>query len=165
MHAIIQSLCTLWRPSWQGMVMGELKYRRGGGSGGPYKVAASGRRIVRVSASSEAGERMELLLFPAAGFAGGARAGEAGVSWHRFSADEGRRYSASLGDHNEIHQSERPIVSGFQIAEEMGALEGDRDFRIRFHYPIQSDEMVSLRKEGKAIYGVTDVVCFIWEAL
>ena len=67
MHAIIQSLCSLWQSSWQGMVMGELKYRKGSGGSGPYRVSASGRRIVRVSAVSPSGERMDLMLFPAAG--------------------------------------------------------------------------------------------------
>lgn len=165
MHAIIKSLCSLWRPSWQGMVMGELKYRKGPGGSGPYKVSATGRRIVRVYAVSPSEERMDLMLFPAAGFAGGGRKEAGGTYWHTFSADEVRRYSASAGDHNEIHQTDCPIVSGFQIAEGMAALEGAPDFRIRFHYPVRSGEAVSLRKEGKVIYGMTDVLCFVWEAL
>ena len=165
MHAIIKSLCSLWRSSWQGMVMGELKYRKGSGGFGPYRVSASGRRIVRVSAVSPSGERMDIMLFLAAGFAGGGRKAEGGAYWHTFSADEVRNYSASVGDHNEIHQTENPIVSGFQIAEEMAALEGEKDFRIRFHYPIRSGEAVSLLKEGKMVSGMTDVLCFVWEAL
>lgn len=165
MHAIIQSLCSLWRSSWQGMVMGELKYRKGSGGSGPYRVSASGRRIVRVSAVSPSGERMDLMLFPVAGFAGGGRKAASGAYWHTFSADEVRKYSASVGDHNEIHQTDSPIVSGFQIVEAMEGLEGKQDFRIRFHYPVRSGEAVSLRSEGKTVSGMTDVLCFVWEAL
>ncbi len=166
MEEIIRALCSLWKPEWQGMVMGELRYRRGADVGGPYRVTASGRRIVRVAADSDGGEHMELLLFPYKETSGKV-VPEKGVPWRVFSAEEVRRCSRALGDHNGLHQTDRPVVSGFQIALALSGEAQASSFRLRFHQPIRSGETVYLLREGNRMQGMTDVLCFTyeWEAL
>lgn len=115
MEELMKALCIAWKEEWQGMVMGVLRYSRGeGDTHGLCKVSCSGRRIVRVRVTKGTAD-MSILLFPPSEKAGKERNGQ-GSLWCRFSAEEVRSFSLSLGDHNEIHQTPRPVVSGFQIA-------------------------------------------------
>ena len=159
MKELMKALCTAWKEEWQGMVMGGLRYSRGeGDTYGLCKVSCSGRRIVRVRVTKGTAD-MSILLFPPSKKAGKERNGQ-GSLWHRFSAEEVRSFSHSLGDHNAIHQTPRPMVSGFQIALALAEGKNFNTFHIRFHHPLYAGETVYLKKEGKTIYGFSQVLCF-----
>lgn len=159
MKELMKALCTAWKEEWQGMVMGGLRYSRGEGDiYGPCKVSCSGRRIFRVRVTKGTAD-MSILLFPSSKKAGKERNGQ-GSLWCRFSAEEVRSFSLSLGDHNEIHQTLRPVVSGFQIVLALAEGKNFNTFHIRFHHPLYAGEAVYLEKEGKTIYGFSQVLCF-----
>lgn len=159
MKELMKALCIAWKEEWQGMVIGVLCYSRGeGDTHGLCKVSCSGRRIVRVSVTKGTAD-MSILLFPPSEKAGKERNGE-GALWRRFSAEEVRSFSLSLGDHNAIHQIPRPVVSGFQIALALAERKNFNTFHIRFHHPLYAGEAVYLKKEGKTIYGFSQVLCF-----
>ena len=159
MEELMKALCIAWKEEWQGMVMGVLRYSRGeGDTHGLCKVSCSGRRIVRVRVTKGTAD-MSILLFPPSEKAGKERNGQ-GSLWRRFSAEEVRSFSHSLGDHNAIHQTPRPMVSGFQIALALAEGKNFNTFHIRFHHPLYAGETVHLKKEGKTIYGFSQVLCF-----
>ena len=159
MEELMKALCIAWKEEWQGMVMGVLRYSRGeGDTHGLCKVSCSGRRIVRVRVTKGTAD-MSILLFPPSEKAGKERNGQ-GSLWCRFSAEEVRSFSFSLGDHNAIHQTLRPVVSGFQIALALVERKDFKTFHIRFHHPLYAGEAVYLKKEGKTIYGFSRVLCF-----
>lgn len=159
MEELMKALCTAWKEEWQGMVMGGLRYSRGeGDTYEPCKVSCSGRRIFRVRVTKGTAD-MAILLFPPSKKAGKERNGE-GSLWCRFSAEEVRSFSLSLGDHNAIHQILHPVVSGFQIALALAEGKNFNTFHIRFHHPLYAGEAVYLKKEGKTIYGFSQVLCF-----
>ena len=159
MEELMKALCTAWKEEWQGMVMGALRYSRGeGDTHGLCKVSCSGRRIVRVRVTKGTAD-MSILLFPPSEKAGKERNGQ-GSLWCWFSAEEVRSFSFSLGDHNAIHQTLRPVVSGFQIALALAEGKNFNTFHIRFHHPLYAGETVYLKKEGKTIYGFSQVLCF-----
>ena len=159
MKELMKALCTAWKEEWQGMVMGGLRYSRGeGDTYEPCKVSCSGRRIFRVRVTKGTAD-MSILLFPPSQKAGKEWNGE-GALWRRFSAEEVRSFSHSLGDHNAIHQTPRPMVSGFQIALALAEGKNFNTFHIRFHHPLYAGEAVYLKKEGKTIYGFSQVLCF-----
>lgn len=167
MHRIIQKLCTLWKPEWQGMVMGELKYNTGNGiSRGNFETSFSERRFIKLSVRDrDTGETISIILFPFSGNQKGLPAEPAGKYWKIFSPGEVRAYSRSMGDHNEIHQSSHPVVSGFQILEELAKLYPAESVRLRFHHPLCSGEPLYLKEEESRIQGFTDVLCFTMEKL
>ena len=159
MEELMKALCIAWKEEWQGMVMGVLRYSRGeGDTHGLCKVSCSGRRIVRVRVTKGTAD-MSILLFPPSENAGKERNGQ-GSLWCWFSAEEVRSFSFSLGDHNAIHQTLRPVVSGFQIALALAEGKNFNTFHIRFHHPLYAGEAVYLKKEGKTIYGFSRVLCF-----
>ena len=166
MKHIIEKICTLWKPEWQGMVMGELWYRKGRGSApGNYKVSLTEKRRIRLILSDEEkGEKMGLLLFPVSGKeAGAVERPDESEYWRSFSVGEVRGYSRDRGDHNEIHQTDRPVVSGFQLAEALQEKYALVSFRIRFHHPVFSGEAVYLQQDGGRVSGYSDRLCFILE--
>lgn len=167
MHTIIERLCTLWKRSWQGMVMGEMKYKKGNGiSRGVWDETISERRFVRLSVTDrDTGEMISILLFPFTGSKEGSPVLGAGRYWKTFTPEEVHEYSLSLGDHNEIHLSSHPVVSGFQIMEELVRLYPSESLRLRFHHPLYSDEPLYLKEDDSKIYGYTDVLCFTMERL
>lgn len=167
MHTIIEKLCTLWKPGWQGMVMGEMKYKKGNGnSRGRYEEAFSERRFVKVSVTDQdTGERISILLFPFSGNQGESPAPSEVRYWKTFTPEEVHAYSLSLGDHNEIHLTSHPVVSGFQLMEELMRLYPAESVKLRFHHPLYSGEPLYLREEGTGIQGFTDVLCFTMERL
>lgn len=148
MEELMKALCIAWKEEWQGMVMGVLRYSRGeGDTHGLCKVSCSGRRIVRVRVTKGTAD-MSILLFPPSEKAGKERNSQ-GSLWCRFSAEEVRSFSLSLGDHNEIHQTLRPVVSGFQIALALAERKNFKTFHIRFHHPLYAGEAVYLKRKGK----------------
>lgn len=81
--------------------------------------------------------------------------------WKSFSADEVRAYSKALGDHNEIHYTEKPVVSGFQIFESVMEEYPSDGMKISFHHPVFSGEEVYLMEKDQKIEGYTDQLCFV----
>lgn len=163
MEEIIKALCRTWREKWQGMVMGELKYRRGRREpSGRYDISFAGNRIIKISAFDQVGgERMDILLFPfSTPVKSEPAAGDKGIFWRIFRNDEIGKCSRSLGDHNNIHQMQHPVVSGFQIALELQKQWKAEAFRIRFHYPVYGEEAVYIREKGNTLYGTTQFLCF-----
>lgn len=169
MNEIMAALCRAWKPEWQGLVMAELCYEEGQGAGSAdYEIKISERRLVRVAASAkETGETMSMVLLPL-------RKGEVsapmetendGKPWRTFSAEEVRAFSSALGDHNEIHQGARPIVSGFQILSALRESISYPAVRIRFHRPLYAGEMVSLVEEAGMVKGYVGALCFTCEEI
>lgn len=159
----MRSLCRIWKPSWQGMVMAELSYTAGKGpSTEPCEISVKEGRLIRLRACCpESGASMTLLLLPQK--EGKVKKERAGVLWRTFSAAEVREFSHSLGDHNEIHQGAAPIVSGFQLA---AALDEDFSFgsgRIRFHAPVRAGEPIYIEKTADGCVGYTEERCFVYE--
>ncbi len=169
MEKIMSALCRAWKPEWQGLVMAELRYEAGRGeSVGTYEITISEKRLIRVAAASmETGEAMSMVLLPL-------RKGEAlaaaetesgGNPWRTFLAEEVRAFSSALGDHNEIHQGARPIVSGFQILNALRETISYPSLRIRFHQPLYAGEPVTLVKEAGALKGYAGALCFTCEEI
>ena len=160
MMTIIRALCRVWKPEWQGMVMAELSYAAGERTA-PLDIQVKEGRLVKIVASyGESGERMEMLLFPTQGNDRFYQVERKGDRWKSFDAQEVRKFSSSLGDHNEIHQGDHPIVSGFQLLAELRQLEAAPAMKIRFHSSIYAGEKVYLKKEGDTWLGYTDHLCF-----
>ena len=160
MEELMKALCRAWEDEWQGMVMGELRYSKGEGeTNGPCEISWSGRKIIRIRAVKGAG-RMEILLFPFSGKTVGKKREDKGTWWHTFSEEEVRSFSLALGDHNEIHQSHRPVVSGFQIASALTKGKNFERLRIHFHHPLYAGDAVYLKQAGNRDYGSSDVLCF-----
>lgn len=162
MKHLIEALCRLWDPAWQGMVMGKLTYKKGRGKGSGELISkVSHHPVLSISISDkESHEYMNILLFPFKEMEGEKGRGD-GKAWRSFTADEVREYSRRMGDHNEIHQSSHPVVSGFQLAEELGKdLPFSSCLKIRFHHPVYSGETICLKANGPVILGYTDDLCF-----
>ena len=105
------------------------------------------------------GDRLSMLLFPQKnGIKREAPRG--GTALCSFSAEEVREYSRSLGDHNSIHQTERPIVSGFQILEAVLRAYPAESAEMSFHYPVRSGETIYAVRQGETVQGYTDCLCF-----
>lgn len=149
------------------MVMGEMKYKKGNGnSWGRYEETFSGIRFVKLSVTDQdTDERISILLFPFSGNQGGSPAPSEVRYWKTFTPEEVHTYSLGLGDHNEIHLSSHPIVSGFQLMEELVKLYPCERLKLRFHHPVYSGEPLSLKEEGLKIYGFTNVLCLTMERL
>lgn len=157
---IFRSLCQIWKPEWQGMVMAELEYEAGERRA-PLKIQAKEGRLVKIMASyGETGEKVRMLLLPAKGKVHLDKAEQAGGFWKIFAPQEVRQFSSDLGDHNEIHQGNHPIVSGFQLLMELRKNETVTSMKIRFHSSIYAGEKVYLEKEGDTWMGYTDHLCF-----
>ncbi len=162
MKELIHELCRLWEPCWQGMVMGKLTYRKGTEkSGGNFISKVSHHPVLSFSVlEKESHESINILLFPFKEKEEEKEGGK-GKVWRSFTTHEVREYSRRMGDHNEIHQSSHPIVSGFQLAEALG-----EDFpfssymKIRFQHPVYSGETIRLEVDGPIILGYTDNLCF-----
>ncbi len=169
MKQIMSALCRAWKPEWQGLVMAELCYEEGQGEGFPreYEITISERRLVRVAAAQkETGEVMSMVLLPLRkGNNPEAAAESHGTPWRAFSADEVRAFSSALGDHNEIHQGARPIVSGFQILAALKDSISYKKLRIRFQRPLFAGEMVTLVEEAGALKGYAGALCFTCEEI
>ncbi|WP_299145940.1 MaoC family dehydratase [uncultured Dialister sp.] len=160
MEELMKALCTAWEDEWQGMVMGELRYSKGEGEAdGPCEISWSGRKIIRIRAVKGTG-RMEILLFPFSGKTEGKKREDKGTFWHTFPAEEVRSFSLALGDHNAIHQSAHPVVSGFQTAYALTKGKNFERIRIRFHHLLYAGDAVYLKKEGNTFYGSSQVLCF-----
>ena len=160
MEELMKALCRVWEDEWQGMVMGELRYSKGKGeTDGPCEISWSGRKIIRIRAVKGAG-CLEILLFPFSGKTVGKIRADGGTWWHTYSEEEVRSFSLALEDHNEIHQSHRPVVSGFQIASALMKRKNFEKFRIRFHHPLYAGDAVYLKQAGNRVYGSSDVLCF-----
>jgi len=107
----------------------------------------------------KSGEFLELILSkPSAPKEGEKRPDEAAF-WKSFSADEVRAYSKALGDHNEIHYTEKPVVSGFQIFESVMEEYPSDGMKISFHHPVFSGEEVwrKIRRLKD-----TQISCALW---
>lgn len=155
-------MCSIWDPSWQGMVMGSLYYYPGNGSGtGSYEMTRKEGRLVRLSLkNTTTGEEMRMILFPF-------REGETkkqetlpeGDFWTSFSPEDVRTYSQEAGDHNAIHQGSHPIVSGFQLLSSWLADFPQKEaVEMRFFAPVYADENIFISKDGMT--GFTDKMCF-----
>lgn len=162
---IMQSLCQVWKPEWQGMVMAELSYRRGQAAVSPsYRVTVKEGRLVRISALDDAtGEEMGMVLLPQKKGKAGEKTGPTGEPWRSFSADEVRNFSRSLGDHNAIHQGVCPIVSGFQLFSSLQEVDRFPSAKLRFYASIKAGEVVYLKRESQGWTGYTDTRCFSYE--
>ena len=157
---IFRALCKTWRPEWQGMVMAELSYAAGKRTA-PLDIQVKEGRLVKIVASyGEAGERMEMLLFHAKGNNRSYKMEREGDFWQSFDAPAVREFSLSLGDHNEIHQGERPIVSGFQLLWTLRQKISASSMKIRFHSSIYAGENVYVKQDEDAWKGYTDHLCF-----
>ena len=119
-------------------------------------------KLLRVAVRGrKSGEFLELILSkPSAPKEGEKRPDEAAF-WKSFSADEVRAYSKALGDHNEIHYTEKPVVSGFQIFESVMEEYPSDGMKISFHHPVFSGEEVYLMEKDQKIEGYTDQLCFV----
>lgn len=125
------------------------------------KSSAMGNFSAWPSAAGKAGNFFELILSkPSAPKEGEKRPDEAAF-WKSFSADEVRAYSKALGDHNEIHYTEKPVVSGFQIFESVMEEYPSDGMKISFHHPVFSGEEVYLMEKDQKIEGYTDQLCFV----
>lgn len=158
MKEIMGALCRAWKPEWQGLVMAELRYEVGrGGSSRPYDITISEKRLVRLSASSkETGEAMSLVLLPLRGRLTETEEETAGRPWRRFTAKEVQDFSRSLGDHNELHQSAHPLVSGFHILFALKEMISAPALRLRFHQPLYADQMLWLAEEEGVVRGYAE---------
>lgn len=158
MKEIIRKICTVWKPSWDGKVMGRISYTEGKRPSVSYTEKVREGRIISVTLSGDGGEKLSLLLFPLKE-AERKEAPAGGTPLCSFSAEEVRAYSTALGDHNGIHQTERPIVSGFQILEALREAYGGKEISVSFHAPLRSGEILYTVKEGNKISGYTDSLC------
>ncbi len=167
MLEIMRALCWVWKAEWQGLVMAELRYERGEGATTSYEVTVSERRLVKVAAvCKETGEQMMMTLLPLKNpMSRGETETAEGTLWKKFSAEEVRTFSASLGDHNEIHQGARPIVSGFQILSALAERFPWQGMCIRFHQPLYADEDVYLAIDGGRVQGFAGGLCFTCEEI
>ncbi len=169
MKEIMEALCRTWKAEWQGLVMAELRYERGedDGAAPSYEVTVSERRLVKVAAvSKETGERMAMVLLPLRNqISRGETETAEGTLWRKFSAEEVRAFSARLGDHNEIHQGARPIVSGFQILSMLAERFPWKGMCIRFHQPLYAGEDVYLSETDGKVRGFSGELCFTCEEI
>ena len=69
--------------------------------------------------------------------------------------------NSPLGDHNEIHYTEKPVVSGFQIFESVMEEYPSDGMKISFHHPVFSGEEVYLMEKDQKIEGYTNQLCFV----
>lgn len=159
MREIIRRACTVWKPDWQGKVLGRLSYVQGEKNSVFYEEKVREGRIISVSLAGDGGDRLSMLLFPQKnGIKREAPRG--GTALCSFSAEEVREYSRVLGDHNGIHQTERPIVSGFQLLEAVLRAYPAESAEISFYYPIWSGETIYAVRQGETVQGYTDCLCF-----
>ncbi len=169
MKEIMEALCRTWKAEWQGLVMAELRYERGedDGAAPSYEVMVSERRLVKVAAvCKETGEQMMMTLLPLRNsMSRGETETAEGTLWKKFSAEEVRDFSASLGDHNEIHQGARPIVSGFQILSALAERFPWRGMCIRFHQPLYAGEEIFLAADDGKVRGFSGGLCFTCEEI
>lgn len=161
--SIMRSLCQVWKPEWQGLVMAELAYLAGHRkSAGTCDITIKEGRLIRLRAvCPESGESMTMILLPQK--LGEVKKEKNGEYWRTFSSEAVRKFSQDLGDHNEIHQGEHPIVSGFQL---LVSLQQDFSFlsgRIRFYAPVKAGEAVYIEKTETGYIGYTEQRCFIVE--
>ena len=162
MKDAVKAICRIWRPEWQGMLMGRLTYKTGNGENKAYEEIIRDGKLLRVAVRGrKSGEFLELILSkPSAPKEGEKRPDEAAF-WKSFSADEVRAYSKALGDHNEIHYTEKPVVSGFQIFESVMEEYPSDGMKISFHHPVFSGEEVYLMEKDQKIEGYTNQLCFV----
>lgn len=168
MLEMMRALCRVWKAEWQGLVIAELRYERGEeGGAASYEVTVSERRLVKVAAvSKETGERMAMVLLPLRNHSSRGETETAeGMLWRKFSAEEVRDFSASLGDHNEIHQGARPIVSGFQILSALAERFPWRGMSIRFHQPLYAGEEIYVATDDGKVRGFSGGLCFTCEEI
>ncbi len=158
MKEIMSALCSVWKSEWSGLVMAELRYEVGeGGASERYDITISEKRLVRLSVSSkETGETMSLVLLPLRGRLTEEGEETAGRPWRRFTAKEVQDFSRSLGDHNELHQSAHPLVSGFQILFALKEMIAAPALRLRFHQPLYADQMLWLSEEPGVVRGYAE---------
>lgn len=161
--SIMQSLCQVWKPEWQGMVMAELAYLAGHEkSEGACDITIKEGRLIRLHAiCPQSGASMTMILLPQK--QGKAKKEQKGNFWRVFSVEAVRKFSRDLGDHNEIHQGEHPIVSGFQL---LSSLQQDFSFvsgRIRFYAPVRAEEPIYIEKTETGCIGYTEQRCFVYE--
>lgn len=157
MKEIVKALCEIWNPSWQGLVIGKLVYTKGNRSTGPYEWKLREGKAVKVEIRNAAGESIEMTLLPFKGKKNSSPIERKGRFLHTFSKEEVHAFSKNLGDHNEIHLNDHPIVSGFQLLSLlMNEIEG-RVYQISFYAPLYSGEDFYIEEKGKVIlgYGVT----------
>ncbi len=167
MKEIMEALCRTWKAEWQGLVMAELRYERGEEGVASYEVTVSERRLVKVAAvCKETGEQMMMTLLPLRNsMSRGETETAEGTLWRKFSAEEVRDFSANLGDHNEIHQGARPIVSGFQILAALAERFPWRGIIIRFQQPLYAGEDVYLSETDGKVRGFSGGLCFTCEEI
>ncbi len=72
--------------------------------------------------------------------------------WKTFSAEEISTAAHLVGDHNGIHQGDRPIAGGFLLLSSIAAREpGHKRYKIRFHAPVYAGEAVSLAEDTSSV--------------
>lgn len=161
----IRALCRTWKPQWQGMVMAELVYRRGESSGIPAVEVREGRVIRLTTRYDHSMEGLSIVLFPFKASKPKAMTPWEGDDSISFSEERVHQDSTLLGDHNEIHQGENPVVSGFEILLEMEPYFSEKSIKIRFYAPARAGDSIFLHQEKGKITGYTDHLCFICEEI
>lgn len=63
MKDAVKAICRIWRPEWQGMLMGRLTYKKGNGENKAYEEIIRDGKLLRVAVRGrESGEFLELIL-------------------------------------------------------------------------------------------------------
>lgn len=152
-ESLARALTGLWKPEWEGALMVALTYTTGEGNQESCQASCSGRgRKLLLSAKGDHGSRLDMvLLLPPHKKPGASQdALPSGlIPWKTFSPEEIRAAALHVGDHNGIHQGDRPIAGGFLLMEAMAArYVGHKRYKIRFYAPIYAGEAVSLIEDG-----------------
>lgn len=165
MEDLIQKTCTIWKPEWQGILIGRIYYwwlpnDQKGIQPEEISIEWKENRLIAITCRKKSGERVvaelkTLMLHPS----GKKESRENpiplnGSIWRNFSKEEVWSFSRKTGDQNLIHLSEKPIVQGFLLLEHLTATFPNREkYQISFHSPVLADENIYLQIQGESFYG------------
>lgn len=152
-HTLARALTGLWNAAWNGALMASLTYTVGeGNQGGSCQTSVSGRgQTLHLTAKSPDGARLAMVMIlpphKKQGVAPSAVPDHL-TPWRTFSAEDIHNASDLVGDHNGIHQGDRPIAGGFLLMEAMAArYAGHKRYKIRFLSPVYAGEALALLEE------------------
>ena len=164
MEKLIRQLCTFWQDDWQGIYLVKIHYEQtktdDNFSEVSYQKSFTTDRILTFTSKKvQNGKPLQKLtayMIKPLGIkssSASATSCQDTVLWRSFSAEEVWAYSKNVGDHNQIHLGNRPIVQGFFLFEEIiRTFPAIQNCRITFHTPVRADTPIFLthcQKSGK----------------
>lgn len=171
MEALIQEICKVWRPEWQGIAIARIYYWRAIKEQqfdhiDSFFVEVKANRSITLSCKKmhedQIVESIEVKMIHPRGWKEKKERllPVERKKWRNFSKTEVWAYSKRVGDHNLIHLTENPVVQGFLLLGHLAdTFPQAEEYRISFCSPALAEEDIYLHTQDQTFcgYGETTI--------